>query len=117
MAKVGPWVIDPRVGASSCTITLETGEKILLSHDEGKSRHGQVTIERLKLFGFSSDRILVCDLESPQGSAVLRFLTRDAATGTREATPLGAFVRYLKTSRSLRELETRCTLLMAIRRV
>jgi hypothetical protein len=57
-------------------------------------------IERLTLFGFSSGRLVRCDLELEPGTSILRFLTRDAVAGSPEATPLGAFVRYLASCRS-----------------
>ena len=35
MAKVGRFVTDPKAG-SYCRITLDSGERILVSHDKGR---------------------------------------------------------------------------------
>ena len=35
MAKVGRFVTDPKAGAY-CQITLDSGEKIVVNHDEGR---------------------------------------------------------------------------------
>jgi hypothetical protein len=111
MAKVGRVVVDSKVGAH-CTITLDSGEKIIVNHDKAEVRGGSVTIERLKLLGFSSDRLLRCDLEREPGTSILRFLTRDAVAGSPEATPLGAFVKYLASCRSSGEVVSRCAALL-----
>jgi hypothetical protein len=112
MAKVGRIVVDSKFGAD-CTITLESGEKIIVSHDKTDAHGGSVTIERLKLWGFSSDRLLRCDLGREPGASILRLLTRDVAAGSPEATPLGAFVKYLVSCRSSGEVVSRCAALLA----
>ena len=66
MAKVGRFVTDPKAGAY-CQITLDSGEKIIVNHDKGGFKGGLLTIEVSKFMGFSSDRIFVCDLDSPEG--------------------------------------------------
>jgi hypothetical protein len=107
MAKVGMFVKDPRAG-SYCQITLDSGEKIIVNHD--KSR---LTIEQPKLFGLTSDRLFVCDLEAAEARRALSELTRDAAPQSADATPLGAFVRYVKDCATAAEVKTRCTALLA----
>jgi hypothetical protein len=114
MAKVGRWVTDPKAGGY-CRIILDSGEKILINHAKGGFKGGQLTIERLKLLGLSSDRVFTCDLDSQEGKSALSFLTRDAQEQSLDATPLGAFVKYLKSCESVDEVKTRCTSLMAIR--
>ena len=114
MGKVGKWNTDPKAGAY-CTIKLDGGEKILINHDKGGFKGGRLTIERLKLLGLNSGRIFECDLDGDQGKAALRFLTRDAQAQSVDATPLGAFVNYLKSCQSVGEVQARCTALMAIR--
>jgi hypothetical protein len=114
MAKVGRWVTDPKAGAY-CKITLDSGEKILVNHDKGGFQGGLLTIERIKLLGLSSDRIFACNLDSHEGKAALTFLTRDAQERSIDATPLGAFVKYLKNCRSIDEVKSRCASLMATR--
>ena len=110
MAKVGRFVIDPRAG-SYCQITLDSGEKIVINHDKGGFKGGHVTIEVPKFLGLSSDRIFACDLDSEHGRAALTRLTRDARPGSVEATPLGAFVEYVKACRSVAEVKTKCAAL------
>lgn len=72
MARVGRWVIDPRIGAH-CTIALDSGGKIVVNHDKAEVRGGSVTVERLKLLGFSSDRLFSCDPDQEPGASILRF--------------------------------------------
>lgn len=114
MGKVGRWVTDPKAGAY-CTITLDSGEKIIVNHEKGGFKGGWLRIERLKLLGFSSDRIFACNLDSDDGKTALSFLTRDAQEKSLDATPLGAFVKYLQTCQSVDEVKARCASLMAIR--
>lgn len=45
MAKVGPFIIDPKVGAY-CRITLDSREKILVNHDKGGFKGGLLTMSR-----------------------------------------------------------------------
>jgi hypothetical protein len=111
MAKVGRWVTDPKAGAY-CKITLDSGEKIIVNHDKGGFKGGSLTIEVPKFMGLSSDRIFVCNLDSHEGKTALTFLTRDAQAGSLDATPLGAFVKYLTTCRSVAEVKTCCTSLV-----
>ncbi|MGH7300773.1 MAG: hypothetical protein ACREKQ_01775 [Candidatus Rokuibacteriota bacterium] len=114
MPKVGPFITDPGAGAY-CRVTLDGGEKILVSHDKGGFKGGLLTIEVSRLMGFSSDRIFACNLDSPGGRAVLAWLTRGAEPGSLAATPLGAAVEFVKDVGSLTELKTRCAALMASR--
>jgi hypothetical protein len=114
MAKVGRWVTDPKAGAY-CKITLDSGEKVIVNHDKGGFKGGLLTIEVLKFMGLSSDRLFACNLDSPEGKTALGFLTRDAQERSLDATPLGAFVKYLQSCRSVAEVKTRCESLTAIR--
>ena len=107
MSKVGRFVTDPRAG-SYCQITLDSGEKIIVNHDKQ-----QLTIELSKLFGFSSDRLFTCDLSTDQGLAALATLTRSAAAGTADATPLGALVKYVKDCGTAADVKARCATLMS----
>jgi hypothetical protein len=114
MGKVGRWITDPKAGAY-CTITLDSGEKILVNHDKGGFKGGRLTIDRLKLLGFGSERVFECDLDNQQGQTALSFLTREAQAQSLDATPLGAFVKYLKDCPSVGNVKVRCASLMAIR--
>jgi len=112
MPKVGRFVTDPRVGAY-CQITLDGGEKIIVNHEKGGFKGGLMTIEVSRLLGFRSERVFACHLESPQGVAALARLTRDAEPGSLQATPLAAFVEYVKDAGTLDELRRRCAALMS----
>ena len=109
MAKVGRFVTDPKAG-SYCQITLESGEKIIVNHDKW-----QLTIELSKRFGFSSDRIFSCNLDTPEGRRALLELTRHAAPQTTDATPLGAFVKYVQDCGTAADVKARCAALMSTR--
>jgi hypothetical protein len=112
MTKVGQFLVNP-LGGTYCRIVLDSGEKILINHDKGGSKAGSVTIEVTRLMGLSSDRIFSCDLDSPGGMAALGQLTRDVRPGTIEATPLGAFVGYIKHCGSVADVKTKCAALMS----
>jgi hypothetical protein len=114
MAKIGPFVTDPKAGAY-CQITLDSGEKIIVSHEKGGFKGGLLTIEVSKFMGFSSDRIFACDLDSQEGQRVLAWLTRGAEPGSVAATPLGAAVEFVKDAGSFGELKARCAVLMSDR--
>ena len=47
MGKVGRFVSDPKAGAF-CQIALDSGEKILVSHDKGGFKGGRLSIAMLK---------------------------------------------------------------------
>ena len=112
MAKVGRLVSDPNAG-DYCRITLDSGEKIVLNHDKGGFKGGRMTIDLSKFMGFGSTRIFECDLDSPAGTAALAELTRDAAPQSTPATPLGAFVEYVRECGSIADVKARCEALMA----
>lgn len=105
MSKVGRFVTGPRAG-SYCQITLDSGEKIIVNHDKTR-----LTVERSKLFGFSSDRMFSCDLDTPAGRLVLATLTRSAPSGSADATPLGALLKYLKDCGTAADVGARCAAL------
>jgi hypothetical protein len=114
MGKVGRWVTDPKAGAY-CTMTLDSGVKVIINHEKGGFKGGWLRIERVKLLGLSSDPIFACNLDSDDGKTAFRFLTRDAQEKSLEATPLGAFVKYLQPCRSVDEVKARVASLAAIR--
>jgi len=106
MVKIGRFVTDPRAG-SYCQLTLDGGEKLLVSHEKA-GKLGRVTVAVLKLWGFSSEPLFECSLDSPEGQAVLARLTVGATPGSLEATPLGAMVNQLKECDSLALVRDRC---------
>jgi hypothetical protein len=107
VAKVGRVIRDPQAGAY-CQITLDSGEKIIVTHDKWR-----LTIELSKLLGFSSDTIFGCDLDSPEGRTALASLTRHAHLESAEATPLGAFVKFVKDCGTAADVKARCSTLAA----
>jgi hypothetical protein len=117
MAKVGQWVTDSKSGAY-CKLTFKNGEKIYINHDKGGFKGGWLTIDRVRgtFFSFDMDRVFTCDLDSREGKHALSCLTRDVETRSLDGTPLGAFVKYLKSSGSVHEVIARCRALMAISR-
>ena len=114
MVKVGRFITDPRAGAY-CTITLDSGEKIVVNHEKGGFKGGMLTIELLKFMGFGSDRIFACNLDSQEGQGVLAWLTRGAEPGSLAATPLGAAVQFVKDAGTVAELKRSCAVLMSVR--
>ena len=114
MPRVGRIVTDPRAGMY-CHVTLDSGEKIVVSHDRGGVKGGMLAIEVSRFLGFRSERIFACNLDSPQGQAILTWLTRGAEPGTLAATPLGAGIEFVRDAVTLAELRTRCASLMATR--
>jgi hypothetical protein len=69
-----------------------------VGHEKGGFKGGRLTIEASKFLGLSSDQLFACNLDSPQGQAILAWLTRGAEPGTVAATPLGAAVEFVKDS-------------------
>ena len=110
MAKLGRFVTDPRAGAY-CQITLDSGEKIVVNHEKGGFKGGMLTIEALKFMGLSSDRIFTCNLDAEEGRALLIRLTPDVRPESVEATPLGAFVEYVRNCGSVTDVKARCAML------
>jgi hypothetical protein len=113
MGKVGRFVTDPKVGAY-CKISLDSGEKILVSHDKGGFTEGAVTIEEVRWWGLiPGDTLFRCELGRDEGRRMLARLTRTTpATGT-GATPLGAIVDYVKDARSVSEVKAKCAALVS----
>jgi hypothetical protein len=108
MAKIGTFVTDPKAGGY-CRITLDSGQKIIVNHAEGGFRGGPLTIEEVKWMGLGAGELLFeCDLSSARGKEILGELTRGAAPGTADATPLGAFVNYVKDCGTLAEVKAKC---------
>jgi hypothetical protein len=112
MAKVGKFVVDPKVGAY-CHITLNSGEKILVNHDKAASKAGRLTIEVTKFLGFGSEQIFACDLDGVAAKAALAGLIRNAPEGSVGATPIGAFVELVKDCASVIDVKARCAALMS----
>ena len=82
----------------------------LLFGDKRGFKGGNLTVETTKWWG-SGQRVFGCDLDSAQGKATLARLTKGAPEGSVLATPLGAFVEYIKDCKSVDELKTRCAAL------
>jgi hypothetical protein len=110
MAKVGRFVTDPKAGAY-CQITLDSGDKIVVNHDKGGFKGGNVTMETTKWWG-GGERFFACNLDSPAGRGALERLTHGATTGSADATPLGAFVNYVKNCATLDQAKKKCAELL-----
>lgn len=108
MARAGRFVTDPKAGAY-CQLVLDGGEKILVSHDKGGFKGGVLTISQVKWMGLASgETFLKCDLDGAEGKAALARLTKGAPEGSAHATPLGAFVDYLKDCATLADVRAKC---------
>jgi hypothetical protein len=106
MAKVGQVVTIPT--GSYCNITLDSGEKIVVNHElggRGASTGARLTVDRLKLMGFSSDRVVQIDFDTPEGKAALVKLTR---RGTALGPPMRLFVAYVQVCASVADVIARC---------
>ena len=112
MGKVGPFVTDPKAGAY-CQVTLDSGEKILINHDKGGFKGGTLTIEKVKWMGLSSDRVLSYSLDSSEAKVAMARLTQGVAPDSAWATPLGAFVEYVKDCKSVDDVKAKCAALMS----
>jgi hypothetical protein len=113
MGKVGRFVTDPKAGAY-CQITLASGEKILVSHDKGGFAGGAVTIQEVRWWGLMAGETLFrCDLEGDDGRRMLARLVQGVPAASARATPLGAFVEYVKDSPSMSDVKVKCTALAA----
>jgi hypothetical protein len=96
MAKVGRFVTDPRAGAY-CQVTLDKGEKILVSHNRSGFAGGSVTIQEVR-WGLASGAILFrCDLEHDDSRPGLAQLTRGIP----------------RRERSLSDVRAKCTALVS----
>jgi hypothetical protein len=111
MGKAGRFVTDPKAGAY-CKVTLDNGETFIVNHDKGGFKGGTLTLETSKWWGGGS-RFFSCNLDSPEGRAALGRLTGGAAEGSADATPLGAFVNYVKDAKSIDDVKAKCTALLA----
>jgi hypothetical protein len=107
MRKVGP-VVNLRTG-SYCDMTLDSGERIVVSHEPGRRGlvHGRLAVERLKLMGFSSEPVVRIALDTLEGQAILAKLRVPEVPGTLAGT-LRRFVEYLQGCRSVAEIAARC---------
>ena len=103
---------DSRAGAS-CRITLGSRETIVVNHSKGGFQGGILAVEVLTFMGLCSERLFACDLDGPEGRAVLARLTGDGAPAGVAPTPLAAFVRYLEGSASRVDLEARWEALLS----
>lgn len=113
MAKVGRLVIDPKVG-SYCRISLDSGDRIFVSHDPGRGEVGWVTIEEVRWWGLvPGAAVFACDLGSVEGRRLWGRLVEGASPGSARATPLGALVEYVKRCRSLSEVKAACGALVS----
>ena len=112
MARVGQIVTIPT--GSYCNITLDSGEKIIVNHEpggRGASAGARLTVDRLKLMGFSSETVVRIDLDTTEGKAALAELTKDGGPSM-AGSPLRFFVAYVQGCASVAELVARCRQLL-----
>ena len=111
MGKVGRFVTDPKAGAY-CEVTLDNGQKLIVNHDKGGFKGGHLTLEKKKWMGLGSERLFVCDLDSPAGKAAVARLTQGVPPDTARATPLGAFAEYVKDCTGADDVKAKCEALV-----
>ncbi|HEX9818184.1 MAG TPA: hypothetical protein VGD07_01030 [Methylomirabilota bacterium] len=109
MAKVGRFVIDPKLGAY-CMVALDDGKKILVNH-ENDAQGGRMMVAESKWWG--GETLLDVRLDTPEGKAAVPRLTAGAAADSPRATPLGALVDALKDCASLDDVRARCQAIRA----
>jgi hypothetical protein len=111
MAKVGQIVTIPT--GSYCNVTLDSGEKIVVSHEAGAGggAGARLRIDRLKLMGFSSETVVEIDLDTLYGSAALAELTSEATLGEPRS-PIRALVAFVRACPSVAEVVARCNRLL-----
>lgn len=105
MAKVGQVVTIPT--GSYCSVTLDSGEKIIVNHEpggRGASTGDRLTVDRVKLMGFSSEMVVQIKLDTAEGKWALAELTKAGPPGS----PLRAFVEYVQACASVAEVVARC---------
>jgi hypothetical protein len=110
MAKVGRFVIDPKLGAY-CQIALDDGSKILVNHEKGDGAGGRMMVSEKRWW--AGETFLDLRLETPEGQAAVGRLTAGAVADSARATPLGALVEALRECRSLDEVRARCLAIRA----
>ena len=110
MGKVGRFVIDPKEGAF-CQVVLDSGEKILVNHDKGGFKGGTLTIAQTKWMGLAGDTFFTCNLDGPEGKAAIGRLTKGVDPESARATPLGAFVEYVKDCKDVAAVKSKCAVL------
>lgn len=111
MSKVGRITVDPKAGAY-CQITLDNGQKLVVAHDKAGSKGGRLTVEVTKLFGFSSDLIFACDLETAEGQGAVTALMHEGTSSAEDPTPLPALIAYLEDCASAEQVKTKCEALL-----
>jgi hypothetical protein len=107
MAKIGQFVTIPT--GPCCNITLDSAEKIVISHQQdsrGGSQGARLTVDRLKLMGFSSETVRIV-LDSVEGQAMLAAITAERTSSAR-GPHLRAFVAALEGCRSVADTVARC---------
>jgi hypothetical protein len=104
MAKVGRFVIDPKLGAY-CQITLDDGKRVLVNHEKD-AQGGRMMVTEKKWWG--GETFLDLRLDTAEGRAAIASLTAGASADSPRATPLGALVDTLKDCASLEDIRERC---------
>ena len=112
MASVGQIVTTPT--GFYCKITLDSGEKIIVNHEPGgpgASTGARLTVERLKLMGFSSETVVQIALDTAEGKAALAKLTKEG-TAVTPGPLLHVFVAYVQGCASVADVVARCQQLL-----
>ena len=105
MAKIGEIVNIPT--GSYCNVTLDSKERIAISHEQGKEgRGGHLAVDRLRFMGFSSETVFRVGLDTEAGRALVAHL--DAISPGSSGSLLRRFVASVQDCRSVDEVIRRC---------
>jgi hypothetical protein len=94
-------------------MTLDSGERILVSHEKGGPGGGALAIHEVRWWGLASgEMVFRLDLDQAEAQRVLATLAADRALpGGGPATPLGALVAYVTEARSIGDVRVKCAAL------
>jgi hypothetical protein len=115
MSKVGRPARDPG-DVTYCRVRLDSGEKVLVSHEKSGAQNGRLAVEIPRWLGFNFERVCVLDLDTVEGRAsMLRVLA--VVPQAAQATPLESLVEYVQEARDVDDVRWRCQALYAGARV
>jgi hypothetical protein len=115
MSKVGRSAPHPG-DVTYCRVRLDSGEKVLVSHEKSGDQNGRLAVEIPRWLGLNSERVCVLDLDTVEGRAsMLRVLA--VVPQSTHATPLESLVEYVQEARDTDDVRWRCRALYAGARV
>jgi hypothetical protein len=115
MSKIGRSARGPG-DVTYCRVRLDSGEKILVSHEKSGLQNGRLAVEIPRWLGLNAERVCVLDLDTVEGRAsMLRVLA--VVPPRSDCTPLESLVEYVQEARDVDDVRWRCRALYAGARV